>query len=118
MALPPTPLPLVALPVGEAVTMGGQAAATVAHFVPSANIPPFGMCNSPANPAVIAATATALGVHTPAPCLPAISTPWTPGRPDVLVNGDPVLTADCQLMCAWAGVITINAPGQATVSSG
>lgn len=42
---------------------------------PFVNILPFGMCNSIANPTVAAATAAALGVLTPMPCIPAISAP-------------------------------------------
>ena len=35
----------------------GPLAATIMDYIPIANIPPFGMCMSPANPTVIAATA-------------------------------------------------------------
>jgi len=104
--------------MGQPVQIGGQPAATITHFAPMANVATFGMCNSPANPAVIALTAAALGVPTPAPCVPATAAPWAPGQPTVLVNGQPALTADCQLMCMWAGVITVASPGQATVTSG
>ncbi len=118
MALVPVPVPLTAAPMGPPVQMGGQPTATIMDFAPMVNILTFGMCNSPANPEVIAATAAALGVHTPAPCVPATVAPWTPGQPTVLVNGQPALTADCQLMCLWAGMITVASPGQATVTSG
>jgi hypothetical protein len=117
MALPPTPMPFTAAPLGPPVEIGGQPAGTIQHFAPTVNVPSFGMCNSPTNPAVIAATAAALGVHTPAPCIPAPASPWAPGQPDVLINGTPALTASCQLTCTWAGVITVASPGQATVTS-
>jgi hypothetical protein len=117
MALPPMPMPFTAAPMGQPVEIGGQPAGTVQHFAPMVNIATFGMCNSPANPAVIAATTAALGVHTPAPCVPATASPWAPGQPDVMINGAPALTASCQLTCMWAGVITVAVPGQATVTS-
>ena len=41
--------------------------ATVSDFMPMTNIKTFGTCNSPANPAVAAATAAKSGVFTPAP---------------------------------------------------
>ena len=118
MALPPVPVPLTAAPMGAPVQIGGQPAATITHFAPMANVATFGMCNSPANPAVIALTAAALGVPTPAPCIPATVAPWTPGQAMVLVNGQPALTADCQLTCMWGGMISVVSPGQATVTSG
>ena len=117
MGLPPTPMPLTVVPEGQPVQISGQPAGTIQHFAPLANIPSFGMCNSPANPEVIALTAAALGVHTPAPCVPATTSPWTPGQPDVLINGQPALTQTCQVMCMWAGVITVAVPGQTTVTS-
>ena len=81
---------------------------------PFVNILPFGMCNSIANPTVAAATAAALGVLTPMPCIPAISAPWAPGSPTVLVGNIPALTAQSQLLCMWGGVIQISFPGQVT----
>ncbi|MFY9512980.1 MAG: DUF4280 domain-containing protein [Rubrivivax sp.] len=81
---------------------------------PIANIPPFGVCMSMANPQVAAATAAALGVLTPMPCLPVIAGPWVVGAPTVLVGNQPALNNSSQLMCNWAGVITISNPGQTT----
>src|SRR5215471_347599 len=40
----------------------GPPAANIMDNIPIANIPPFGMCQSMANPTVAAATAAALGV--------------------------------------------------------
>jgi hypothetical protein len=83
--------------------------------IPIANIAPFGMCASIANPTVAAATAAALGVLTPMPCVPATPAPWLPGAPTVLIGGMPALDNTCKLMCLWAGVIQIVNPGQTTV---
>ena len=75
------------------------------------------MCSAPTNPAVIAATTAASGVFTPAPCVPVIPAPWTPGSPTVLIGGKPVVTSTSTCMCSWAGVITVVNPGQATVTA-
>jgi hypothetical protein len=90
-------------------------AATIMDNKPMANIPPFGMCNSMANPQVASATAAALGVLTPMPCVPVIAAPWTPGSPMVLIGGKPALNNMSKCMCNWGGVISINMPGQMTV---
>ena len=50
---------LIVIPKGTPTIIEGKLAATIMDFAPIANIPPFGMCSSPANPAVIAATAAA-----------------------------------------------------------
>ena len=90
-------------------------AANIMAHIPIANIPPFGVCSSLANPMVAAATAAALGVLTPMPCIPVTPAPWVPGSPTVLIGGMPALTNTCQCMCNWGGVITITMPGQFTV---
>jgi len=46
------------------VTAGSMPAANIMDAVPMVNIMPFGMCVTPSNPAVAAATAAALGVLT------------------------------------------------------
>ena len=94
---------------------GGQPAANIMDNVPLVNIMPFGMCISLANPAVAAATAAALGVFTPMPCIPVIPAPWVPGSPTVLLGNMPALNNTSTCMCAWAGVISITFPGQVTV---
>jgi Domain of unknown function (DUF4280) len=110
MAMPPVQVPLATTPKTTPINVGNPAA-NVADFVPLTNIPSFGMCGSMANPAVAAATAAKSGAFTPAPCAPALSTPWTPGATKVKVGGQPALHDGCQATCAWGGVITISSPG-------
>jgi len=97
------------------VNAGPQAAATMMDKVPMLNIPPFGVCMSLANPQVAAATAAALGVLTPMPCLPNVPGPWVPGSPTVQVGGKPALNDASMAMCAFGGSISISLPGQFTV---
>lgn len=92
-------------------------AATIMDNKPIMNIPPFGMCMSLANPTVASATAAALGVLTPMPCIPVIAAPWTPGAAKTLIGNMPALTAGSMCTCNWAGVIQLTFPGQVTVQS-
>jgi hypothetical protein len=94
----------------------GAPAATIQDNKPMVNIPPFGMCNTPSNPAVAAATTAASGVLTPAPCVPVIAAPWAPGSPTVMIKNVPALNNSSKCMCNWGGVISINSAGQFTVS--
>ena len=96
------------------VTTSEMPAATIMDFAPMVNIPTFGMCMSIANPEVASATAAALGVLTPMPCIPATVAPWVPGSPTVLKGGIPTLDINSKLMCMWAGLIQITYPGQVT----
>lgn len=79
---------------------------------PLVNIMPFGMCSSLANPQVASATAAAMGVLTPMPCIPNIAAPWVPGSPTVLIANQPALNNTSKLMCNFGGVIQIVNPGQ------
>jgi hypothetical protein len=99
------------LPTNRTLT-GGMPAANIMDHIPLVNIMPFGMCMSMANPMVAAATAAALGVLTPMPCIPATATPWIPGAPTMLLGNMPSLDSNCSLMCNWAGVIKVVMPGQ------
>lgn len=108
------PSTLVILPTSQ-VLAGGPPAATIMDNAPLVNILPFGVCSSPANPAVAAATAAALGVLTPMPCIPVTPAPWAPGSPTVLIGNMPALTDQSKLMCSWGGVIQIASPGEFTV---
>ncbi len=89
--------------------------ANIMDHIPLTNIMPFGMCMSPANPTVAAATAAALGVLTPMPCIPNTPTPWIVGAPTVLLGNMPTLDNISTLMCIWGGVIQFITPGEFTV---
>jgi uncharacterized protein DUF4280 len=108
------PSTLNVLPLNRTMA-GGPPAANIMDNIPFVNIMPFGMCISLANPTVAAATAAALGVLTPMPCVPVIPAPWVPGSPTVLIGNFPALNNTSTCMCAWAGVIQIVFPGQVTV---
>lgn len=107
------PSTLVVLPLNRVQT-SNQPAANIMDNVPMVNVMPFGMCSSPSNPAVAAATAAALGALTPMPCTPVIVGPWKPGAATVLLANQPALDNTSMLNCAYAGVITITNPGQTT----
>ena len=108
------PSQLVVLPVNRTFT-DQQPDANIMDHIPMVNIQPFGMCFSIANPMVAAATAAALGVLTPMPCIPNTPAPWVPGAPTVMLGNAPTLDNISQLMCMWAGVITFTFPGEVTV---
>lgn len=105
---------LMVLPANR-VLAGGPPAANIMDNKPLVNILPFGMCSSPSNPTVAAATAAALGVLTPMPCVPVTTAPWVPGAPTVLIGNMPALDNQCKLMCMWGGVIQVVNPGSTTV---
>lgn len=95
--------------------MSNMALATIMDNIPMVNIPPFGMCQSMANPTVAAATAAALGVLTPMPCIPVFPAPWTPGSPTVLIGGKPALNNSCKLMCAYGGTVSVTNPATTNI---
>ncbi len=107
------PSALVVLPINR-VMSGNQPAANIMDHKPMLNILPFGMCISPANPTVASATAAAMGVLTPMPCIPNTPAPWIPGSPTVLIANQPAVNNNCKLMCVWAGQISVVMPGQVT----
>jgi hypothetical protein len=108
------PSSLVVLPTNKVMTNMVPDANIMDH-IPMTNIMPFGMCQSPSNPTVAAATAAALGVLTPMPCIPATPAPWVAGAPTVLLGNFPTLDNVSQLMCIWGGVITFTDAGETTV---
>ncbi len=107
------PSNLIVLPDKRVLTKTPQA--NIMDNKPFVNIVPFGMCQSLANPTVVAATAAKLGTLTPMPCVPVIPAPWMPGSPTVLIANMPALNNTSKLLCAWAGIIQILNPGQTTV---
>jgi uncharacterized Zn-binding protein involved in type VI secretion len=94
--------------------MCGAPAANIMDFIPMTNIMTFGMCMSIANPTVASATAAALGVLTPMPCIPVTTSPWAPGSATVMIGGMPALNNTSMCMCNWGGQISITFAGQAT----
>ncbi|AZI58000.1 DUF4280 domain-containing protein [Nakamurella antarctica] len=106
MVLPPRPL------------VEKKFAATILDIAPAVNIPPFGMCTSLSNPTVAAATAAALGILTPMPCIPLVPAPWTALAPQTQYGGVPALVAGATCNCAWGGVIVIGMPGSIRTQAG
>ena len=91
------------------VMVSNKPIATIMDNKPVANIPPFGMCNCPANPATVKPPPV---MFAPAPCMPVIPAPWAPGSPTVMRGNYPALNNSSKLMCAYGGVISIVNPGQ------
>ena len=103
---------LEVVPKGKQNYLHGELMANIMDNKPMVNIQPFGQCKSLANPTVAAATAANYGRLQPMPCVPNTTTPWTPGKNNVLESKNPALMNDCKLMCMWAGTISINQTGQ------
>jgi len=97
------------------VNSDSMPAATVNDYIPLVNIMSFGECSSTTNPAVIAATAAANGVQTPAPCVPDTITPWSPGISDVAINSMSALDDGSTCDCLWAGSISFSDAGEEDV---
>lgn len=107
------PSNLVVLPAKKTL-FESKPVATIMDNKPFLNILPFGVCQTLSNPMTAALTAAALGVLTPAPCIPVITAPWVPGSPTVLIGGEPALNNSSQCICAWGGLIAITNPGATT----
>jgi hypothetical protein len=104
--------PSTLMPTPKTVITNQMMAANIMDHIPLVNILPFGMCQSPANPVVAAATAAALGVLTPMPCIPNTPAPWVPGAVTVMLCNTPALDNVSKLMCIWGGVIEFIDAGQ------
>jgi len=104
------PSTLIVLPANK-VMAEKKPAANIMDNKPMVNIPPFGVCKSPANPTVAAATTAALGVLTPMPCLPVIPALWAPGSSTVMIAKFPALNNSSKCMCTYGGSISITNPG-------
>jgi len=100
------PSNLVILP-NRTVTLTGKLKANISDCKPMVNVMPFGMCQSPTNPGVIAAAGA------PVPCTPACSI-WMGGKPDTLVQGMPALLTGDKAVCLppFAGMIEVKDSGQ------
>jgi len=94
--------------------ISGQMIGTINDAAGGMNIASFGMCKSLANPAVQAATAAAMGVLTPQPCMPNTSRWIAIGI--VTMNGKQVLSNECCIACAYGGTVSVVDPGQHLVS--
>lgn len=102
------------LPSGH--VLASSPVANLIDHVPLVNVMPFGVCMSITNPQVATATAAALGVLTPQPCIPNTATPWIPtAPPKAMAVKLPVLQNTDKLMCLWGGVIQVLDPGQTKV---
>ena len=108
------PSSLMVLPANRVMT--GTPTANIMDNKPMVNVLPFGMCQCPANPMVAAATAAALGVLTPMPCIPNTVAPRVVGAPTVMIGNMPALNSTSKLMCIWGGVIELLPPGVPTVN--
>lgn len=115
--------PLGAAPCSLTVTSqtkvlaDGKPVATIAD-ASIANISGFNMCSSLANPQVASATAAALGVLTPQPCVFSSAGSWIPEQTKVLAGGKPALTSGAKIMCTTGfQTCTIVNPGQMKVVS-
>jgi len=103
------PSSLVVLPMHK-VLADTTPAANITDHLPMVNIMPFGMCQSTSNPAVVAATAAAMGAMTPMACVPATLSPWSPGAPTVLLDGNPSLDNVSKCKCMWGGEVSVQQP--------
>lgn len=108
------PAPFSALPVSR-VLISGRPAGVMTDMAPAVNIPPFGTCSSLSNPTVASATAAALGVLTPMPCIPVPAGPWLNPAPMVVIGGRPAISDGSRLTCAWGGQISVQFAGQTCV---
>ncbi len=109
----PTPFTVVGLrPMNGKMPM-----ANIMDFAPMLNIKPFGMCKSMSNPTVASATAAAMGVLTPMPCIPVIAGPWSPGGKEK-VAGFPALLDNAKCKCAYGGQISVTFPGNTAMDTG
>ena len=91
----------------QTVSICKMPAATIQDGAALSNVPTFGMCSNPANPTVASATAAAMGVLTPMPCVPA-TVAWAPGCPTVTVCKRPLLNSTIQVTVTPA--MTVKVP--------
>jgi uncharacterized protein DUF4280 len=109
-AMGTSPSVMMVLPTAK-VMVEGRPVARVTDNIPFLNLLPFGMCQSLANPMVIAATAAALGVLTPMPCLPMPVGPWNSPVAKTVAGGQALLGSGGTCTCAFGGSISIKFAG-------
>lgn len=111
-----SPVSLNVLPIPTRVSISGKQAVNMMDHKPMINISSFGMCKSPANPAVISLTAAALGVFTPAPCVPMTQMPIANVNPTVLLENFGAVHKNSKIICNWGGTISAMSPSQLSVT--
>jgi len=79
------------------------------------NLPSFIMCTTQSNPAVAAATSAAMGTPTPAPCVPVIGGPWSPGATKTKFNNIAALDDGSTCNCSYGGTISVKSAGQTSI---
>ena len=108
----PVAKPLSVLP-DKMTNLENNPMANIMDFKPMVNVPSFGQCVAPTNPAVISAGGF------PVPCVPAIAAPWMPRCPNTLVSNMPALLDTDMCICTTgAGQITFSSAGQTSISMG
>jgi len=108
---------LAVLPLHR-VKLTDKLKANIGDCAPFVNVPPFGQCQSMANPAVAAATAANYGKLTPVPCTPACSS-WIPSKTDYLLDGmNPLMDSDKALCPLGAAMIKVTDSGQGDSKEG
>ena len=95
------PSPLNVLPINKVLTVA-TLAAVMTDQRPLLNIMPFGLCQSPANPAVAAAFGA------PMPCMPNIVSPWLPPAIKTQIANTPAINDQAKCFCCWGGMISIQ----------
>lgn len=110
------PSSLVVIPAPKMTFTNMMPDANIMDHIPMVNIMPFGMCTTPTNPVVASATAAALGVLTPMPCIPVTPSPWTPGGVTVTLGNFTTLDDASILNCNWGGIIKFTMAGEVTVT--
>ena len=106
--------PSTLVPTPKPINTNFATVANIMDHAPLVNVPPFGVCSCPGNPTVAAATAAAMGVLTPMPCVPNTPAPWMPGKITILLQNFPALDDGSTLQCVYGGIIKFVSAGQAS----
>ena len=109
------PCTLIVTPANK--VMGSKVPAATVNDKEVANLPSFIMCTTQSNPAVAAATSAAMGTPTPAPCVPVIGGPWSPGAAKTTIGGIKALEDGSTCNCSYGGTISVKSAGQGTIDA-